>query len=147
MTGKAGRKEVTINNPLIVAAVSLLGIITFVLVYPFSFRNNSSKYKSITIQGRKYQVKVATNSAQWTRGLMYVEGKQDYDGMLFVFPDKAVRTFWNMNTFTDLEVLWMDDDRVLGKSQLPSIKKSKQIKTVSSPGPANRVVELLIHSR
>lgn len=130
-----------IKNPVIIAVLSLLGLITFVLVYPFAMRNNN-KYKAVKIEGKTYQLRTATNEAEWSRGLMFVEGKQDYDGMIFYFRDKAPRTFWNMNTLVDLDVLWMDDDRVIGKSLLPSIRKSKQVTTVSSPGPANRVVEL-----
>lgn len=130
-----------IKNPIVIAALSVVGVITFALVYPLTMRN--SKYRTITIEGTSYDVKVATNEAQWARGLMFVEGRQDYDGMLFEFPQKSVRTFWNMNTYSDLEVVWMNDDRVIGRSELPSIKRSKELRTVTSPGPVNRVVELL----
>lgn len=134
-------KQFTIKNPVIIAVLSLLGIITFALVYPFTLHKNG-KYKEVKIEGKNYQLKTATNAAEWSRGLMFVEGKQDYDGMIFYFPDTAMRTFWNMNTLVDLDILWMDNEKVLGKSLLPSIKKSKSVTTVSSPGPANRVVEL-----
>lgn len=137
------KKNLTIRNPIIIAVLSLLGVITFALVYPFTLKSNSNgKYKAVKIEGKTYQLKTATNVAEWSRGLMFVEGKQDYDGMIFYFPDKAMRTFWNMNTLVDLDILWMDDDTVLGRTVLPSIKKSKSVTTVSSPGPANRVVEL-----
>ncbi|MBI1863285.1 DUF192 domain-containing protein [Candidatus Microgenomates bacterium] len=129
-----------IKNPLIVAALSLLGVITFIVVYPLTLRK--SPYKSVKIEGRDYQLKTATNAAEWSRGLMFVKGKQDYDGMIFYFPDKSKRTFWNMNTLVDLDLLWMDGDRVIGKSPLPSVSKTKTVMTVSSPGPADRVVEL-----
>lgn len=141
MKTKKPARQSGIRNPLIIGVLSLLGILTFVIVYPFTVRN-SGKYKSVNIEGKTYQLRTATNAAEWSRGLMFVEGKQDYDGMIFYFHDKTNRTFWNMNTLVDLDILWMDDDRVIGTSRLPSVRKSKQVTTVSSPGPANRVVEL-----
>lgn len=136
----------TIKNPVIIAFLSFLGIITFALVYPFTLKKTSdttgNKYKAVKVQGKTYQLRTATNAAEWSRGLMFVEGKQDYDGMIFYFSDTSPRTFWNMNTYSDLDVIWMLNDKVIGKSMLPSIKKNNEIVTISSPGPANRVIEL-----
>lgn len=65
------------------------------------------------------------------------------DGMMFIFPDKDYRTFWNMNTYLDLDVYWIDGDRVVGKDYLPSILKSKEIITVESRVKVNKVIEIV----
>lgn len=67
----------------------------------------------------------------------------DFDGMLFILPNKNIQTFWNENTYMDLNLYWLDDDRVVGVSFLPSIEVSKGIVYVSSPKPANKVIELI----
>ena len=36
--------------------------------------------------------------------------------MIFIFPDKERQTFWNKNTYLDLDIYWMNDDKVVGKS-------------------------------
>ena len=63
--------------------------------------------------------------------------------MIFIFPDKEFRNFWNQNTYLDLDVYWLDDDKVTGKDYLPSILKSKETITISSPKEVNKVVEIV----
>jgi uncharacterized membrane protein (UPF0127 family) len=99
--------------------------------------------KAYTIEGKTYMLLEAKTPAEWTKGLMYVRRKEGFDGMIFLFPDKSERTFWNKNTYSDLDLLWMDDETVVGKSPLPSIEKTKTTVTVSSPRAANKVVELI----
>lgn len=89
-----------------------------------------------------YKLLVADTPDKWERGLMYFRSLEGVDGMIFIFPEKNIQNFWNKNTFMDLELLWIDGDRIVGKSKLPSIEKSKKIITVSSPAPADKVIEL-----
>jgi uncharacterized membrane protein (UPF0127 family) len=77
------------------------------------------------------------------RGLMNVKKPVDFDGMIFLFPEKNYRTFWNKNTYLDLDVYWLDNEEVVGKDNLPSIEKTKEIFTISSPKPVDRVVEIV----
>ena len=37
----------------------------------------------------------------------------DFDGMIFIFPDKQIRSFWNENTYLDIDVYWLDGEKVL----------------------------------
>lgn len=97
----------------------------------------------MTIEGKNVNLLVADNSTEWTVGLMNRKTLKEADGMVFIFPDKQMRTFWNMNTLMDLHVVWMDGNRVIGTSELPSIEKTKQVVTVSSPAQADKVVELV----
>jgi hypothetical protein len=43
----------------------------------------------------------------------------------------------------DLDVYWLDGDRIVGKDFLPSIEKTKKIFTVTSPKKVDRVVEII----
>ena len=74
---------------------------------------------------------------------MFYKKPINFDGMIFVFPDKQMRSFWNKNTYLDLDLYWMDDEKIIGKSFLPSTLKTKKIITVSSPGKVNQVVEII----
>lgn len=78
---------------------------------------------------------------------MFYKNKKELknaDGMIFIFPDKKTRTFWNKNTYLNLDVYWLDDEKVVGKSFLPSILKSKEIITINSSGKVNKVIELAL---
>ncbi len=97
---------------------------------------------SYRLENRNYRLLVANNSRQWERGLMDFKKLDGVDGMLFDFPDKGYRTFWNKNTYIDLNLYWLDDEKVVGTSDLPSIDKSGGITIVSSPAPVNKVIEL-----
>ena len=77
---------------------------------------------------------------------MYYKNKKELkgaDGMIFIFPEKEYRTFWNKNTYLDLDIYWLDNDSVVGKDYLPNILKTKKIFTVDSGKEVNKVVEIV----
>lgn len=93
-----------------------------------------------------FRLLVADTPEKWEQGLMYVRTKDDIgglDGMIFQFPRSEPRMFWNKNTLSDLTLYWIHEEKVIGTSYLPSIEKTSSIVTVSSSGPADKVVELL----
>jgi uncharacterized membrane protein (UPF0127 family) len=96
-----------------------------------------------TLEGKTYFVLKAETQEELKQGLMFVKKPVNYDGMLFLFPDKKIRSFWNKNTFLDLEIIWLDDDKIVGRDFLPSIEKSKEIIKKTSPAPVNRVLEII----
>ena len=95
-----------------------------------------------TLESRKYMLLTAKTPQEWQKGLMDIRKLNNADGMVFIFPDKKVRSFWNKNTYVDLDVYWLNDDQVVGKSFLPSIEKQGVV-TIRSPVPVNKAVELV----
>lgn len=108
-------------------------------------KRNLSSYKiiSYTQEGKMHRLYVADTPQKWKQGLMEIKTLEKGDGMMFLFPDKQYRSFWNNNTYLDVDLYWLDGETVMGKSFLPSIEKSKNIITVSSPNEVDRVVELV----
>jgi len=99
--------------------------------------------KKYFINNKNYCLLTASNQEQWERGLMFYKKPVDFDGMIFIFPDKQVRNFWNKNTYLDLDLYWMNGEIVIGKSYLPSILKSKKLVIVKSSGEVNIVAEII----
>ena len=109
---------------------------------------NFSNYQTTNylLLATNYLLLFADSPEKWEKGLMFVKNKQDIggaDGMIFLFPDKKPRTFWNKNTLVDLNLYWLEDDNLVGKSLLPSIEKTREVVTVSSPKAVNKVIELI----
>ncbi|MFO0703644.1 MAG: DUF192 domain-containing protein [Patescibacteria group bacterium] len=97
------------------------------------------------IENRKYRLLVADSSAKHTYGLMNVKAKKDIcgnDGMIFIFDQPGIQTFWNQGTLIDLKLYWMLGDRVLKSDDLVNITDNG-MKIYSSILPVNRVVEII----
>lgn len=68
------------------------------------------------------------------------------DGMLFIFPESSMRTFWMFDMKFDLDFVWINGDEVVGLSK--NIKKpapgtiNKDIERVSIKKDSNKVLEL-----
>lgn len=100
-------------------------------------------YQLPTIHSR---LLLADTETKWERGLMYVEKKEDIegkDGMIFQFSDSQTRMFWNKNTLSHLTLYWIQNGKIVGTSDLPSITESKNIVTVTSPSPVDTVIEII----
>ncbi|MBI3619735.1 DUF192 domain-containing protein [Candidatus Roizmanbacteria bacterium] len=104
---------------------------------------NGYRLTGYTLDNKRYKFAVAENEKQYVQGLMFVKKPLPIDGMLFVFPDKKYRTFWNRNTHLPLILYWLLDDKVVGKNYLPAIDESKIVFTIESPAPVNKVVEFI----
>jgi poly-gamma-glutamate synthesis protein (capsule biosynthesis protein) len=132
------------------------------IYFRWSYLNNNFQIEKISepllvydLNGRSLLLKIADEPKEWEQGLMFVklcssprivcdsQRSLDFDGMIFIFPDKQIRYFWNKNTFVDLDVYWLDDDKIIGRDFLPSIEKTKEIKTISSNKPVNKVIEVI----
>jgi len=115
----------------------------------FLNRNNrclNIKAKIYPVNNKNYCLLTANNPKEWQKGLMFYKNKNELkgaEGMIFIFPTKEIKSFWNQNTYLDLDIYWMDGETVIGKSYLPSILKTKEPFTVRSPGEVDRVVEII----
>lgn len=121
-------------------------VVSFLLLFLFFYFKKSQKLISYSLEGKTYKLIIAKTPIEHQKGLMFYRSKKELkgaDGMIFIFSNKNYRTFWNKNTFLDLDVYWIDGDRIVGKDFLPSIEKTKEILTISSPKPVNKVVEII----
>ena len=62
---------------------------------------------------RIVRVEVADRPQSRELGLMYRETLATDSGMLFVYPDEAVRSFWMKNTRIPLSIAYLTSDRVI----------------------------------
>ena len=120
--------------------------VSFLLLFLFFYFKKSQRLISYSLEGKTYKLLIAKTPLKHQKGLMFYRSKKELkgaDGMIFIFSNKNYRTFWNKNTFLDLNVYWIDGDRIVGKDFLPSIEKTKEILIINSPKPVNKVVEIV----
>ena len=88
------------------------------------------------------QVELALTPEELSRGLMWREELAGDAGMLFVFPDQAIRSFWMKNTPLALDIIYIDrNGRVVSIAQhtvpystapIPSRKPAKYVLEVAA---------------
>lgn len=62
----------------------------------------------VTIEGETFRLELAADEASRTRGLMHRESIEPGTGMLFVFPDAEIRSFWMGHCLTDIDLIFLD---------------------------------------
>lgn len=64
--------------------------------------------EKVTIDGVVFSLEVAADRPAIERGLMFRKTIPDGTGMLFIFPDAQVRSFWMKNCLTDIDIIFLD---------------------------------------
>lgn len=82
---------------------------------------------------------LARTEAERSRGLMYRDSMAEDAGMLFVFPEASVRSFWMQNTHIALDIAFMDPDfRIVDIQQMEPMTLDSH----TSRGPAMYALEV-----
>ena len=85
------------------------------------------------------QVEVANDDASRTRGLMGRTAMPEDRGMLFLFDDTDVRSFWMVNTPLSLDIIFVGEDMSIVKIHQSTTPYSDA--SLESGAPAKYVVE------
>jgi len=96
----------------------------------------------LKVGGSYVSVEVADEPQEWLQGLSGRKFLAEGAGMLFIFPFSEIQTFWNKNTFLPLDVVWIQDEEIVGYSFLPAQIEGSEPVMVRSPAPVNRVLEV-----
>jgi len=103
----------------------------------------ASESPMVTLNGSSYTVAIADDNAERTRGLMFVEQMPEDHGMLFIFPDAQMRSFWMKNTLIPLDIIYFDSElQLVSVSRNARPCKTARCGHYPSTGPARYVLEL-----
>lgn len=98
---------------------------------------------SVELGGKTFSVDIADTQEKQSLGLMFRDSMPPDQGMLFIFPNEALRSFWMKNTRISLDIMYFDKDlkMVSISADTPPCKVSR-CPSYPSTGPAMYVLEL-----
>ncbi|HEX5008876.1 MAG TPA: DUF192 domain-containing protein [Planctomycetota bacterium] len=94
----------------------------------------------LQVAGRPVHVELALDDAAREHGLMHRTALADDAGMLFIFPDEQVRTFWMKNTLIPLDITFLTTNGTL--INVGHGTPGVEVPGVWSDAPARMVLEL-----
>ena len=87
-----------------------------VLSFP-SYAQETFETETVVIQtsqaSYRFQVELALTPEQQTQGLMFRQSLRDDRGMLFVFKEPKMTSFWMYNTYLSLDMLFISQDGII----------------------------------
>ena len=125
-----------------------LGAVAVMLVAAMSPLNCRKKTEQarVEISGTTWRVEVAMTGAQRERGLSYRRRLAEDEGMLFMYPDAAVRSFWMRECFIPLDIAFIGPDMRVIHTCTMEVETDLQAwrdggRSYSSMGPAQYALE------
>jgi uncharacterized membrane protein (UPF0127 family) len=101
--------------------------------------------QKIKLGSQTLVVEIADNSEKSAQGLMFRKQLPEGTGMLFVFPDEKIRSFWMKNTFVPLSIGFFNSKRELIDIQDMNPAQSEMqtdFPNYVSKGPARYALEV-----
>lgn len=108
-------RNVSSRSSTVLADPATLAALAVVLVSASACQSRSGPH--VILHGGDGAVKVAVELAltptEQAKGLMWRESMPEGHGMLFVFADSRPRSFWMKNTPLPLDIVYIDDGRIV----------------------------------
>jgi uncharacterized membrane protein (UPF0127 family) len=87
-----------------------------------------------------FDIYIANSWKQRSQGLMFIRSMNEYEGMLFIYPEPAEISMWMKNTLIPLDMLFIDQRLTITSIHKNATPLSTDI--ISSGGVVNGVIEL-----
>jgi hypothetical protein len=138
----------------ITAIIVLIAAATFIIINNFTNNNEPEvKYYTFKKEGEltftdslgntkvKIDLEIADNEYERQLGLMNRKSMEENQGMLFIFQDERMQSFWMRNTLIPLDMLFINKEK-----KIVTIHKNTKIlsaQSYPSTAPAIYVVEVV----
>jgi uncharacterized membrane protein (UPF0127 family) len=137
------------THPIVVTiAVIILAVLLAFAIIDFSHPVDPKDGETVTVQVDKDSVKAKVAAAPQSQetGLAGTPPLTDQEGMLFVFDQPAIQTFWMKGMTYPIDIIWIEDETVSEVSAnvapVAAGTPDAAIPKISSPYPVNRVLEV-----
>lgn len=96
----------------------------------------------VIINNTRINVEIADDPTERAQGLSGTPSLADDEGMLFIFNEPAIQSFWMKDMQIPLDMIWIRDGVVVGISADVPVWENGQITRRSSGEPADTVLEV-----
>ena len=79
-------------------------------LFLFFINQPEKKWGRVCFKENCFDVQLAQNSLEKTKGLMFQKSLEQNKGMLFLFDKEAKYSFWMKNTLIPLDIIWINKD-------------------------------------
>jgi uncharacterized membrane protein (UPF0127 family) len=93
----------------------------------------------VSVAGVKVKAMIADEHEERMKGLMFVKNMPASNGMLFVWPDANERSFWMRNTYIPLDLLYVNEGKVISIIENAKPHDERQL---ASEGAVDMVLEV-----
>ena len=138
----------------ITVLISVIVVLALMLLFTMNNcnQNNEPEYYSFTKDGEltftdslgnskiTIDLEIADNEYKRQLGLMNRSSMKENQGMLFIFPDEEIQSFWMRNTLISLDMIFVNKNK-----KIVTIHKNTKIlssQSYSSTEPAMYVIEV-----
>jgi len=97
--------------------------------------------RTVYVGNGTVRAELADSTGERDEGLSGRPSLSDGEGMLFVFGNRAPRSFWMKGMRFPIDIVWIDRDRVTGVTRHVPVPQNG-LPTYESPGPARDVLEV-----
>lgn len=127
----------------IVLSIGFL-IVVFFAIGEFSYRKNryfkEDEITEINIGGNFFQAEIATTSSKRSQGLSGREKLCESCAMLFVFNEKGMHSFWMKKMKFNLDMIWIDKNKIV--YIVKNISKKKEFEIIKPEYEADKILEI-----
>jgi uncharacterized protein len=101
----------------------------------------SAGTRTVSVGNGTVRADVADSTGERDKGLSGRASLSDREGMLFIFPNRAPRSFWMKGMRFPIDIVWIAHGRVIGVTRNVPVPRAG-LPTYDSPGPAGQVLEV-----
>ncbi len=94
-----------INTTIVIILISILIIFTLLIT-----NYNKNREKQVCISSYCFDVGIARTEEERARGLMFRSSLNENQGMLFIFENEELYSFWMKNTLIPLDIIWINKE-------------------------------------
>ena len=88
----------------------VLGLLIVISLVGFHNNNKKDEVKQVCINEMCFEVEVADDDKERQIGLMNRDFLEEDKGMLFVFPESDIHSFWMKDTLISLDMIWINEN-------------------------------------
>ncbi len=124
------------------ASIVTLMVVTWSLLGLWRVHRQPPLLRQITLHDHRLWLELATTDSQRMQGLSERASMPLDQGMLFVFAKKDSYAFWMPNMQFDLDIVWLNGDRVVDRARLLAPQANEKPAQYTPHEPADRVLEV-----